>query len=35
MTLYLLLKLLRSHLAALQSSAWPSPHGTSNGPALI
>jgi hypothetical protein len=34
MTLDLLLKLLRSHLAALQSSAWPRPHGPSNGPAF-
>ena len=34
MTLDLLLKLLRSHLAALQSSSWPRPHGPSNGPAL-
>jgi hypothetical protein len=33
MTLDLLLKLLRSHLAALQS-AWPRPHGPSNGPAF-
>jgi hypothetical protein len=34
MTLDLLLKLLRCHLAALQSNAWPRPHGPSNGPAL-
>jgi hypothetical protein len=35
MTLDLLLRLLRSHLAALQSTAWPPPHGASNGPALF
>jgi hypothetical protein len=34
MTLDLLLKLLRCHSAALQSSAWPRPHGPSKGPAL-
>ena len=34
MTLDLLLKLLRTHLVALQSPAWPRPHGVSNGPAL-
>ena len=34
MTLDLLLKLLRCHLAALQSTAWPRPHGPSNGPAI-
>jgi hypothetical protein len=34
MTLDLLLKLLRTHLAALQSSAWPRPHGPANGPAF-
>lgn len=34
MTLDLLLKLLRCHLAALQSNAWTRPHGPSNGPAI-
>jgi hypothetical protein len=34
MTLDLLLKLLRTHWVALQSPAWPRPHGVSNGPAL-
>jgi hypothetical protein len=34
MTLDLLLKLLRYHLAALQSTGWPRPHGPSNGPAI-
>jgi hypothetical protein len=34
MTIDLLLKLLRSHLAALQSSAWPCPYGPSDGPAI-
>lgn len=34
MTLDLLLKLLRCHLAALQSTAWPRPHEPSNGPAI-
>ncbi len=35
MTVDLLIDLLRSHLAALQSNAWPRPHGVSNGPALF
>ena len=34
MTLNLLADLLRGHLAALQSSAWPQPQGASSGPAL-
>ncbi|MGE5245877.1 MAG: hypothetical protein ACM3SQ_16770 [Betaproteobacteria bacterium] len=34
MTLDLFLNLLRAHLAALQSSTWPEPHGPSCGPAL-
>jgi hypothetical protein len=35
MTLDVFIKLLRSHLAALQSSAWPEPHDISNGPAIF
>jgi len=34
MTLDVFLKVLQTHRAALQSSAWPRPHGPSTGPAL-
>lgn len=34
MTVELFIEVLRSHLAALQSSVWPKPHGASTGPAL-
>jgi hypothetical protein len=35
MTVDLFLRMLQSHLTALESSLWPAPHGPSNGPALF
>ena len=34
MTLDMFIRVLRAHQAALSSTSWPQPHGTSNGPAL-
>lgn len=35
MTVDLFIRMLQSHLTALDSSLWPQPHGPSNGPALF
>jgi hypothetical protein len=35
MTIDLFLRMLQSHLRALQSPVWPHPHSASNGPALF
>ena len=35
MTLDLFIQILHTHLAALESSAWPKPHNRINGPALF
>lgn len=35
MTLDVFLRLLQTHLAALQSNAWPEPHDAANGPAFF
>ncbi len=35
MTLDIFLRMLQSHLAALRSSQWPRPHGSSNGHAFF